>query len=76
MHYAILETSIKTAAIVPLEATNDTHFVVDPITCVFGAIGPKVIAQALLHSVFEVAMVVATIRLNFYTFSILFSHIS
>ena len=48
-----------------------SYFVIRPSACVFGAVGPEVDALALLHTVPEVAMIVATVRPDFDTLSVL-----
>ena len=71
VHHAILEATLEVAAIGPLEASSAAHFIIRPVTGILRSVCPEVNAFALLDTVFEVSMVVATVRPDLDSFTIL-----
>ena len=61
MHDPVLERALEVPPVGPLEGPISTHFIVGPDTGILAAIRPKVDALTFLHTVLEVAVIVASI---------------
>ena len=68
MHHTVFERALVVATIRPIECPLANHFILIPLSCVPGAISPKIDTTALFYSIIETAVVVAAIRPNLDTF--------
>ena len=71
MHDTFLKLSLKKSTVAPLEAPLATHLIVDPHSCEFAPISPKVDTLALLDSVLKITVVVAAVAPHLHTSAIL-----
>ena len=71
VHHSVLERTLEVASIGPLERTVAAHLVIGPLARVLGTIGPEVDAKTLLHTIFKVTVIVASIAPHLDAFAIL-----
>ena len=71
MHNSVFEFTLEVTTICPVKCAFSRHFVLDPLSSVSRTISPKVNSKALFYSFTKPSTVVASIRPNLYTWSVL-----